>query len=114
MRALAQSSRSTYFAGWCSNPHCRKYGHMWRDCTRPGGGAHRAFRAVSSGAGPRPSDIPLPEALPHTELATRGVQGAILPDVGVSDGSVYERDDEFELLVDSGARTRVMPEEMIR
>ena len=33
--------KSEPFEGYCSNPSCGRWGHRWKDCRKPGGGAHR-------------------------------------------------------------------------
>ena len=30
------------FEGYCSNPQCGRWGHRWKDCWKPGGGAHES------------------------------------------------------------------------
>lgn len=34
------------FEGYCNNPNCGKYGHRWKDCWAPGGGASQAANAI--------------------------------------------------------------------
>ncbi|CAK0851242.1 unnamed protein product [Prorocentrum cordatum] len=122
-----------YFDGWCSNPHCGKYGRKMADCRKYGGGAcqsgggQRSVSEVQPGSSQRPgsgtaSTVHPGDSAPQMSVPTQAttrvpgrVQAAVLPEDEAGWMFAFTDDHDWgecEMLVDSGVRAHVVPKTM--